>query len=58
MFECVAFTKDGQRLVFVGKDFFEVAEKLKKFNITEFVGKEIRLTDLRQGKEKLNCGER
>lgn len=57
MFECVAFTKDGQRLVIVGKDFFEVAEKLKRFDVEEFAGKEIALADLRQGKEKLNCGK-
>lgn len=51
MFECVAFTKDGQKLVIVGKDFFEVAEKLKKFDIAEFTGREISLRELRQGRE-------
>ena len=51
MFETVAFTKDGQRIMLYGKDFLEITEKLKPFEIVEFAGKEISLKDVRQGRE-------
>lgn len=55
MVEAVAYTKDGNLLKLYAKDFNEVFEKLAAYEIVEFTGKQIKLTDIRQGKEKTNC---
>jgi len=52
MVECTATVGKGRQITLYAENFAELAEELKKYEISELQAKVIRVSEMRQGKMK------